>query len=158
LQAITSLFQEKGTDMEVRRTSATVLGEIRDPSVLPLLLQALTEKDWNFRYSVIEALARFEHPDIIGPVMKIATDPKEASLLRQGAIKVFLTNHSEKAVCDLIALLQDHDDKVVEAAFSVLQVLKSSYWPVIEQQKSASEQQFNWLLDFIQPGETHVLK
>ncbi|MBN2381578.1 HEAT repeat domain-containing protein [bacterium] len=149
IEIVKTLFHDNDVDLEVRRTTATILGEFGDPELVPVLLSALSEKDWNFRYSIIKALACFEHPDITEPVLTLATNTRETTLLRLGAIEVFLKNHSDKIVLELINLLQDQDVKVVETAFSVLQTIKGQYEPLIDATKSEPEQQYNWLLDFV---------
>lgn len=146
---ISEKLKEPKSDLEVRRTAALVLGKLSFPSVIPLLLEALNDKDWNFRYSVIEALSYFCDERLNKPLLDILMDTEESALIRYAAIKALANNHNSVVVKYLIKILLDNQEKVVEEAFVVLKKIRKSYKKLLIQEHKDKKNYYNWLLDYL---------
>ncbi|MEN6516831.1 MAG: HEAT repeat domain-containing protein [Methanospirillum sp.] len=110
-----------GSDLQVRRAAARVLGEIGDPHAIEPLLHALKDSRANVRAAAVSGLVKIGGP---------AVDPLIATLgdfdihAREGAAVALGKLGDARAVEPLIAALGDSDERVRSAAGDAVQRLR----------------------------------
>ena len=78
-QSLSCLFAEMKTeDRDVRKFILDILGEIRDTSAVPLMIEALSDNDGNIRAAAAENLGKMGSSAAVGPLLELM---EEADLL-----------------------------------------------------------------------------
>src|SRR3989441_2644659 len=94
----------EGQIREDRYYAAHLMGELRDPRAIPILVPLLKDADIN--YKVPWALEQIGDKGAIGPLLDVLDD--ESPTMRVLAIYALETLHAKEALPRLILLLDDH--------------------------------------------------
>jgi len=116
-EALTPLIEALRTDnKEIRFFAAEALGKIRDPQVIPYLLEALRDKSWPVRKSAADALEEIGEA-AIGPLIKALKN--ENNDIRFWTKRI-LRNFGDLAIVPLEHyLLEGDDDLKIYAAYAL---------------------------------------
>ena len=106
-------------DPRVRQTAIEVLMQIRDPVVVPNLVDALRDVDQGVRAAAVLALAEIGDNAVIPDLLRALRD-EDVSVRAFAAAGLGKIGHAS-AVRGLLAALQDPEDRVGEAAAEALQ-------------------------------------
>src|SRR5581483_9642929 len=97
------LFHLPGSGENIEKFIIDTLGEIKDPSAVPVLIRCLSETNENVQASAIEALGKIRDVGAVPPLLEVLK--KEPSLLKFSAIKALGQIQDLRAVPALIEAL-----------------------------------------------------
>lgn len=110
-------------EANVRAAAAENLGKIRDPLVVPAMVNVLSASDLLVQFSLLDALGRIGSPVPVARLAVLADNP----LLRKPLFDAYGRIGDERAVAPLLAGLQEAQRHLREAALLALQGLISRY-------------------------------
>lgn len=114
-------FQE---DPRLTRYLALVMGQLRDPRAVPLLIRAMQVEDEETVLYALLSLGHLHAKEVVGEIIPLAGH--ESSSLRQVAVYVLGTLGSDEAVPALVSALEDSVPRVKWNAAVALARMKRS--------------------------------
>ncbi len=116
--ALVEVLRDRHEEASVKSAAATALARLRDATAIPLLVEELTRVDEHSSRNVAEAIAAFG--TMATPaLLELLVDPSRA-VARVWAARILGQIGDARAVDDLVARLNDRDDRLRMAAAEAL--------------------------------------
>lgn len=123
--------------------SISLLGELKDPMGLPVLIDIIKNKESPLRYAAINVIGNFDNKNITGVLLEILNDTNEHSGIRDHAVRTIGKLGDANALVPLINILKnkkEHKDVRIGVAVALGDIRdKRAVAPLIDILKDGKE-------------------